>query len=1099
LIHWNQSLWRSLARWLATIAGFSLFVIIWGALFTPTLPEVQPTVDPLALERVEAQRDTSFDVENPPTPYVAVDYAEGVDAEWYPKGESPILADLVAEGKLPPVEERVGPEPVVLESVDDIGNFGGSWYRVAVSETDLRLIKDRLSGGTLVRWSTMGEPIVPHIAKGWEHSPDYKEWTFFLRKGLRWSDGELFTADDIMFYWRERNSESVGGQVPAYMVTGDENGEIVKVSNYEVKFVFKKPHPMFLQLMLGYHEPPFLPEHYMAPFHPDTGDQEMIAKEMEARQVASPRGLYWRVREWDNPAHPRMWPWVLRTFQSGNTRSFVRNPYYYAVDPEGNQLPYIDRLFFEIKQRQFVPLALSTGGVSMQARHALFKDYTLLMNQREAYNYEVYHWLSASTSPWTMFVNINRGADSEEGAKKGKLLRQKEFRQALSLAIDRETIIEAEFSGFGEPAQLAPRPESRFHHPKLFKAFTEFDPARASQMLDELGLTQRDAEGMRTFPDGEPMTFFITFTEFTGPGPVQFIVDDWKRVGIRAIARERSRKLFVTERDGLQHDFTVWTSESEFHPFAEPRSFAPIETWAHFAPAYAAWYMNGGMEGEDVEAEIARAQEPPPGSAVRRNFELLEEAYREVDDEKRRALLDELMDIAAEQMWSISITTFPPQPVVVENGFMGVPKNVLFGYAYKTPSNAGIETFFFADPQDSDAAIAEVRREMIEVTPEPTSLAAQEAKSSAGELVGGIIKWVVILSIVAGLGMLAVRHPYVGRRLLVMVPTLLIISIVAFSIIQLPPGDYLQSRIMELEMQGETAEEEIEEIKRVFHLEEPAWQQYFRWMGLYWFFTYDSADRGLLQGDLGRSMETRRPVNEMVGERLLLTVAISLGTILFTWAIALPIGVYSAVRQYSIGDYIFTFIGFIGMCIPNFLLALVLMYWGTEFFGVSLAGLFSPQYSAQPEWTWGKFVDLLKHIWVPIIVVGTAGTAAMIRIMRANLLDELKKPYVTTARARGVRPFKLLVKYPVRIALNPFVSGIGHIFPQLISGGAIVAIVLSLPTVGPLLLNGLLSEDMYLAGSLLMTLSILAVFGTLVSDLLLLWLDPRIRLEGGSK
>jgi ABC-type dipeptide/oligopeptide/nickel transport system permease component len=246
-------------------------------------------------------------------------------------------------------------------------------------------------------------------------------------------------------------------------------------------------------------------------------------------------------------------------------------------------------------------------------------------------------------------------------------------------------------------------------------------------------------------------------------------------------------------------------------------------------------------------------------------------------------------------------------------------------------------------------------------------------------------------------------------------------------------------------------------------------------------------------------METKGVVNKLIGERVMLTFFISLGTVLFTWAVALPIGIYSAVRQYSIGDYISSIIGFLGMCIPNFLLAVLLMYGAWEWMGIQVTGLFSPEYATQPEWTWGKFVDLLGHIWIPIIVIGTGGTAGMIRVMRGNLLDELKKPYVTTARAKGVRPFKLLMKYPVRLALNPFISGIGGIFPALLSGGAIVAMVLSLPTVGPLMLNSLLSEDMYMAGSMLMVFSLLGVMGTLVSDLLLLWLDPRIRMEGGTR
>ncbi|RYZ59567.1 MAG: ABC transporter permease, partial [Proteobacteria bacterium] len=244
---------------------------------------------------------------------------------------------------------------------------------------------------------------------------------------------------------------------------------------------------------------------------------------------------------------------------------------------------------------------------------------------------------------------------------------------------------------------------------------------------------------------------------------------------------------------------------------------------------------------------------------------------------------------------------------------------------------------------------------------------------------------------------------------------------------------------------------------------------------------------------LGRSMETQLPINQMVGDRIGLTVVVSLLTILFTWAIALPIGIYSAVRQYSVGDYVLTLAGFVGMCVPAFLLALVLIAVSGK------VGLFSPEFAAQPDWSWAKVKDLLAHLWIPIVVLGVGGTAGMIRVMRANLLDELKKPYVTTAMAKGVRPMRLLLKYPVRLALNPFVSGIGNLFPQLVSGGAIVAIVLALPMVGPLQLQALLAQDTYLAGSMLMVLSLLGVVGTLVSDVLLLWLDPRIRFEGGSR
>ncbi len=321
------------------------------------------------------------------------------------------------------------------------------------------------------------------------------------------------------------------------------------------------------------------------------------------------------------------------------------------------------------------------------------------------------------------------------------------------------------------------------------------------------------------------------------------------------------------------------------------------------------------------------------------------------------------------------------------------------------------------------------------------------------------------------------------RRLFWVIPTLLVVSVLSFIIIQLPPGDYLTSYISSLEESGETvAEEQVAALRKRYHLDDPMYVQYFKWM------------RGLLKGDMGMSFEWNRPVTELIGERILLTMAISITTLLFTWAVAIPIGIYTAVKQYSIGDYVFTFLGFIGLATPSFLLALIFMYIGYSVFGISAGGLFSAEYQSAP-WNWGKVIDLLKHIWIPVIIIGLAGTAGLIRILRGNLLDELRKQYVITARAKGVGRIKLLLKYPVRVAINPMISTIGWLLPAIISGSVITAVVLGLPTTGPLLLRALQNQDMYLAGSMIMLLGSLTVIGTLISDLLLLWLDPRIRYE----
>jgi len=327
---------------------------------------------------------------------------------------------------------------------------------------------------------------------------------------------------------------------------------------------------------------------------------------------------------------------------------------------------------------------------------------------------------------------------------------------------------------------------------------------------------------------------------------------------------------------------------------------------------------------------------------------------------------------------------------------------------------------------------------------------------------------------------------YVVHRLLVMIPTLIAISLIIFIIIQLPPGDYFESYIAELESQGESVDmEKIEFLRQEYGFDRPILEQYAVWAF------------GMLQGDFGYSFEYRLPVSDVVGDRLYLTALISFITIVFTWIVSFPIGIYSAVRQYSWGDYTLSFLGFVGLATPNFLLALVLLYIANVFFGTSIGGLMDPKYIDQP-WTLEKIGSVMEHIWIPVVVIGTSGTAGMIRRLRANLLDELEKQYVVTGRAKGLPPMKLLLKYPFRLALNFFFADIGTILPSIISGAAVVEIVLSLPTTGPMLLTALRSQDMYLAGSFLMFLAFLTVIGVLVSDLALAALDPRIRLQGGA-
>lgn len=343
------------------------------------------------------------------------------------------------------------------------------------------------------------------------------------------------------------------------------------------------------------------------------------------------------------------------------------------------------------------------------------------------------------------------------------------------------------------------------------------------------------------------------------------------------------------------------------------------------------------------------------------------------------------------------------------------------------------------------------------------------------------------------------------QRVFWVIPTLLLISMVSFVIIQLPPGDFLTSYLAALEESGQPVDrEQLEQLRERYRLDRPVYEQYLGWMGGMSPVGWARGEEAFLlpfvghpvfkKPDFGMSFEWNRPVADLIGERLGLTLIISVLTLLFIWAVAIPIGIFSAVKQYSWGDYFFTFAGFIGLAVPNFLLALIVMYVGFEFFGATPGALVAPEFEEQ-SWSLAKAGSFLQHVWVPVIVIGLAGTATLIRVMRGNLLDELGRQYVVAARARGLPDWKLILKYPVRVALNPIVSTVGWLLPAIVSGEIIVSVVLGLQTTGPLLLQALLNQDMFLAGTLVMLLSFLTVIGTLLSDLLLLWLDPRVRYE----
>lgn len=1106
------------------LVAVGLYLVLWGSAraLRPSLPDsIRPAA---AAEQLAAAvaRDATLPLEKPLSIYRDVDYSEGASAAWWPKGESPILAGLVSEGKLPPVAERVGPEPLVYEGVDGIGTYGGTWMRVwSADETEFYATYE-LGCATINRWSPYGDRYVPHLAKQIDVSDDRKVFTIHLRN-VRWSDGHPFTADDVMFWWAdwanwkdEKTGETLG-MVPELVKIRGEYGTIEKVDRHTVRYTFPHPYGTFPEYMATMRAAAwsYMPAHYLRPYHPEYGDKELIKAKMEEYQVKTVKALFDYVRKQNTPGRPTLGPWVVNTYRTSGPFVLVRNPYYYVVDTQGNQLPYIDRILAQVKNPKMVALSVANGDASLQV--AGFADYSMLMAQKEAKGYELYHWYDAGRSTFVIQPNLNLLVDPKKPAtaKKATLLAEVTFRRALSYALDRQAIIDAVWSGIGEPSQVAPGEESLYYHAGLKNACIEYDPARANKILDGLGLEQRDSDGFRMFPDGSRMVFYVNASQGQNTmGPAQFVVKYWRKVGIRAVLRERAGQLAQTEIHSRTADFYIGEDDAT-HSAVSSRYIVPQNGWSAWAAGWGTWYYFDGM-ADHPRSKAGLCVRPPEGHPMLKSFKLLDDAFTELDPRKRAEIFKPAMDIAAENMWVISIATPPPVPVVVAEGLRGVPRNLIYGFLdFGRLNNAYPETWYWESPAYGEGERESIKHEVAVVTPRHSSRAAAvtpAGDSSSGRGLGRLISWCIKIVVLGLLVLLVVKHPFIGRRLALMVPTLLIVSIGVFFIIQISPGNYIDAKIQQLEMEGlQASQSEIKSLKDMFYLEEPVWKQYMRWSGAYWFLPSASDDdstfisrlgifqeknAGLLQGHLGLSMDTQQPVNDMVGDRILLTLVISLGTILFTWIVAVPIGIYSAVKQYSIGDYVLTFLGMVGVCVPQFLLALVLIYVSDAVFGIEVTGLFSPEYAAQSGWTWGKVADLGGHIWLPVVVLGVGGTAGMIRIMRANLLDELRKPYVVTARAKGVRPLRLLLKYPVRMALNPFISGIGGVFPMLISGGAIVAMVLSLPTVGPLLLDAVLMEDTYMAGSMLMVLSLLGIVGVLISDLLLLWVDPRIRMGG---
>lgn len=1021
--------------------------------------------------------------------------------------ESPFLAKMVKEGKLPPLPERIGTEPAVLPGTP--GRYGGDLWLLAHDIDEVRVaLQYAYRGEGLVRFSPDGLPVLNHMARSLEHSADFKVWTVTLRKGAKWSDGVPLTSEDFLWWAKNVWGEEEMGGMPEIWRSASGSARLEAVSPECFRVIFPDPRPDWRRSLASPAGSLYTPgpKHYMLQYHPKLGNPEAIRREGEALGL-KPRELFNRKAGILNPERPGLGPWLIRSQSQQGPWTAVRNPYYPAVDSAGRQLPYIDRLVFRQVSKPLQPRAVTDGLASFAWNTPI--DYPSLMNERGPGHYRVFAWHSLDRGGMQIVPNrrLRVSPGDKEAAARAKLLREPDFRRALSLAINRKAVIKAEFDGIGEPAGLGPGPEDFGYQPEHLLANATYDPARANALLDKLGLTRRDEQGARLAPDGSRLRFEM----IARPGhasPLEFIADFWKAVGIYVTAQEKPLRLFL--RSEQTADFSLGKNSSP-----EPGTVGPLAADAPFFQ----WMLKGGLVGNP---ESKQAGVDQPDAIEEHAMRLASEENEGASDARRLEIAHELMEISRENVWAINVFAPESMPVVAKEGLMNFPHEALAGFKAGMPFNAFPEMWYWSDPDkingmqtasadyQKDRAIA-IAADLNRMAPHAGSGAVAKTATKAKGMKGGAAAHSTTSKLMRGLflGILVVvllmailRHPWLLQRLALMVPTLLTISIVVFIGVQLPPGSYLETVTENLREQGNSAAAQIEihRLEELYHLNDSLPKRYLRWMGAFWFTSFDEADAGILQGNLGRSMANdNRPVNDLIGDRLLLTMALSFGAILIQWFVALPVGVYSAIRQNTASDYVLTVGGLIGMCIPDFILALLAILAAKQVFGLVAIGMFSSQFALQPYWDWAKFLDLLKHIWVPILILGTASTAGLIRVTRANLLDELRKPYVTTARAKGMRPMKLLLKYPFRLALNPFIAGIGSVFPALISGSAIVSIILSLPTIGPMLYDSVMLEDTSMAGSLLLCVSALSIFGILVSDLLLLLLDPRIRFGGSSR
>jgi peptide/nickel transport system substrate-binding protein len=600
-------------------------------------------------------------------------------------GESPALAELVKAGKLPTVDKRLPSDPLVEQPVQEIGQYGGTWRRAAIGPSDSWIINSRLSYSAFVRYTIMANEIIPHFCSKWEQNPAASEFTIYLRKGVKWSDGQPYNADDIMYWYNDvLNNKELTASIAAWLRVKDTAVVIEKVDDYTVKWKFADSYGLFIPQLasaVGQGIPDGACAHFMKQYHAKYAKKEDLDKKQAELKLENWWSLYNNRNDWTNVERPHIWPWTIAKAPPDNPVVGERNPYYWVVDTKGNQLPYIDRIRLDnVEKTDVVNLKAISGEIDAQWRHLTWQNYPLFVENAKKGDYRVLKHTSASGSDFLLIPNMNCS-----DKRIAELMQSKDFRHALSLGIDRKQINEVVYQGMGTPRQASVVPSVKYWKQAHSDAYASYDPKQANAILDKMGLDKKDAEGMRLGKDGQPLSIVIEVANNLIADTPQLVSQQLKAIGIRLTVNIMERNLYSTRGAAkTERQMGAWGQDRSAHALVEPLYWMPTwESQTTCGALYWDWYNTKGKEGV----------EPP--DPVKKVYELYDKCKTAKTDEELTKYSGEIMDINAEEVWFIGTVGLLPAVAVVKNNVRNVPEQAVADWLCLHPGNCMVETWYF--------------------------------------------------------------------------------------------------------------------------------------------------------------------------------------------------------------------------------------------------------------------------------------------------------------------------------------------------------------------------------------------------------------------